>query len=379
VSWAALAHSFYWRHAHQRDQSHDTVVYAGYGFAMRGGELPYRDFGVVYPPGALPVFVAPALVVPIGDRAGYDVWLGRLMALCGVACVLLVVTLRPPIWSLAFVALSPLFVGSLLLDRFDLWPTALLAAALAAFIRGRHTLGFATLGLAVAAKLFAIVAVPLAAIWVLQRAGRRALRRGLVAWGAVLIAVFAPFALLAPRGLWTSLREQAVRPIQIESLVGSALMTFSRPHTSVSLGSVSLAGHEILAITSTALQLAVLIALWCTFARGKMESGRLVRYFAACVCAFIVFGKVLSPQFLIWLVPLVPAVGGRRGLAASLVFAGALILTQWYFPEHYPAVIAGRLAWLVFLRDLGLMTVLALLSAPGRSTRRVRLAPGHLP
>ena len=39
----------------------DTVEYHRYGNAMLHGHVPYRDFGVEYPPGALPVFAAPAI------------------------------------------------------------------------------------------------------------------------------------------------------------------------------------------------------------------------------------------------------------------------------------------------------------------------------
>ena len=57
---------------------------------------------------------------------------------------------------------------------------------------------------------------------------------------------------------------------------------------------------------------------------------------AAAVVAFVAFGKVLSPQFLIWLVPLVPArraaVAGSR---ASALLAVALVLTQLWFPYRY--------------------------------------------
>ncbi len=65
----------------------------------------------------------------------------------------------------------------------------------------------------------------------------------------------------------------------------------------------------------------MIVALWLAFLRGPVDQDRLVRYSAACVCAFVAFGKVLSPQFLLWLVPFVPLVRGRRGLAATGLLA----------------------------------------------------------
>ena len=80
---------------------------------------------------------------------------------------------------------------------------------------------------------------------------------------------------------------------------------------------------------------------------------------------------MLSPQFLIWLVPLVPLVRGRRGLAASLLLGAALIATQIFFPQRYWEYIFHlHLAWLVLLRNLILVALLATLSLPARGPAR---------
>jgi hypothetical protein len=136
----------------------------------------------------------------------------------------------------------------------------------------------------------------------------------------VLLAVFLPFVVLSPHGVWHSLTTQTSRPLQIETL-GSGVLLVLHAVAGVGVtmqsshGSQNLAGSgpDALAVLQTIAQAAAVIAVWIWFTRGPADRDRLVRAFAAAVCAFIAFGKVLSPQFLIWLVPLVPLVRGRRG------------------------------------------------------------------
>ena len=49
---------------YQHSLIRDTVEYHRYGTAMLNGHVPYRDFAVEYPPGALPAFGLPAIGKP---------------------------------------------------------------------------------------------------------------------------------------------------------------------------------------------------------------------------------------------------------------------------------------------------------------------------
>ena len=123
-----------------RYQIIDTPVYQEYGEAMAAGQVPYRDFGLEYPPGALPVFWLPTL----GPAEHYRSIFEALMWICAAALLVIVVRSAAALGAsprrlLAIavaLGLFPLALGSVVLTRYDLWPAALAAAALAAVLDG---------------------------------------------------------------------------------------------------------------------------------------------------------------------------------------------------------------------------------------------------
>jgi hypothetical protein len=366
----------------------DTVEYHRYGTAMVDGQVPYRDFRVEYPPGALPTFVLPAIGKPgftlyqrqfqvlLGLLAG-----GALLAM-GYALSSLGATTERLAGALGFFAFAPLVLGSVVIYRYDLWPAALAVGGLAAVLAGRERWGFASLGVGIAAKIFPAVIVPPALAYVWRTRGRRDALACLAISAAVVAAFVVPFVAVAPHGVWESVRRQASRPLQIESL-GSGILLVAHQvgglHLDVvtSHGSQNLAGSlpRTLGAVETALLAASLLAIWTLAARAPATPERLVRYSAAAVVAFVAFDKVLSPQFMIWLIPLVPLVGGRRGLAASALLGLALLLTQFWFPIRYWDLVLHLKAfpsWAVFARDVVLLALLAVLLVREREPEPAR-------
>ena len=366
----------------------DTPVYEGYGDRMADGELPYRDFELEYPPGALPVFLLPSL----GAEEDYDALFEVLMLICGAAAVALVavtlgavgVSTAALYGGVALAALSPLLLGPVVLTRFDLWPAALVAGALAALVTARDRAGLALLAVAVAAKLYPLVVVPVALLYVARRRGRNEAFAALAAFALVLALLCVPFAVAAPDGFFDSIARQTGRPLQIESLGAGVLLATDRlglydAAVVSSHGSQNLAGSlpDALASVQTVVQALAIVAVWVAFARSPGGPRALLAGSAAAVAAFVAFGKVLSPQFLIWLVTLVPlaaaAAASRALTAAAGLFAAALVTTQVWFPYRYWEVVALQpVAWLVAVRDVLLVALALVLLA---ATRRAREAP----
>jgi hypothetical protein len=391
----------------------DVTVYATYGTKMLDGALPYRDFAMEYPPGAAAMFVLPATRAVAGGSTEGASWTplnaaGRryyrgfeslVVLLMAAIVVLTALTLRAMarptrtvLLSLAVVALSPLLIGEMLPERFDVWPAALTGAALAASVRERYRVGGTMLGLGAAAKIYPALLLPVLVIVAFRRRGVR--EAVFVAGTAVgtLVAVLVPFFVASLSGTWRSLRIQFTGGLQIESLASSLLVMTS--HVGDKLTALGLpqssdfttqgAGGGLIRIdligpgvglTTTVMNVLLPVALcllWIRLVRSRGDPREdLLRYAAGTLATALVLGTVLSPQYIVWLIPLVPLVGGRRGTAAILLFVVAAGLTNVWIPDRYfeyQAELTAGPASVLLARNLALLAIaLVLLLRDGTS------------
>ena len=371
-----LAFSFYalisWL---EQGQLSDVPVYVHYSRLIRGGAVPYRDFKFEYPPAALPAVLLPAYMT-----WSYATSFAVLMGACGAGCIAATAAALRAVgagavrmWAgLLAIGVSPLLLGSLFDTRFDLWPTLLAVGALAATVRQRSLSSGVLLGLGFAAKLWPAVLLPIAVAHLWRRRGPRGAVVVVAAFVTVAAACFLPFAILAPDGLRAMFADQLDRPLQVESFGAAVLMAAQhlgmRPLVTIgSHGGQALSGHGagLAAGLSTALEITTVLAIWILFARRRGADGEsTLLAAAAAVSALVAFDKVLSPQYLVWLVPFVLLVRGSGGVAGGGLLFLALGLTQTWFPWHYWRLATDHAApwsWYLLARDAALVAVAGLL------------------
>ena len=262
----------------------------------------------------------------------------------------------------------------MILTRFDLLPAALVALATVLVATGRLRAGALVVGLGIAVKLYPAVLVPLLGIVAWRKGRARELAVVLALAAAPAVVGYLPFLVAAPDGVLDSLGRQLGRPLQIESL-GAGLLLALHQSFGLSLewasgsGSQNLTGTtaDVVAVLQGMAQVVAVALVWVAFARGPATPERVVRHAAAAVVAFVALSKVLSPQFLVWLVLLVPLVGGARSRAALWLTVLACALTAIWFPARYWELVKEfdpLASWLVAARGATLVALLAVLTWP---------------
>ncbi len=346
-----------WRRAflageHLRDDASPTV-------APERPLKPYRDYLVEYPPGFFLAALPPALVTH--SETGYGIVFELIMVAlfvgASVCCGRLAEDLGSPArtWNvLGWSVLAATALGIVSVQRYDAAVAFLLCAMCFAAVRRKPiVLGIAA-GAIIAVKLVPGVVAVLCAMYLVRR--RRvgdAITAAAVAIATVLIITF-PVAYAAGSTMDRVLWYHVDRPLEIESTAAGLLGLWhafdpSAVSFTFSFGSNNVSGPLVPAglwasniATGVALLLVYGLA-WRELRRANeavTEARVLAGAALLALTVLIAFGKVSSPQYFTWLIPLgvlMTLIDGRGSTMAW--FIGSMVLAQLVFPTEMHAVI----------------------------------------
>ncbi|MFE1247912.1 glycosyltransferase 87 family protein [Streptomyces sp. NPDC058735] len=350
------------------------VIYQGWYDVLRTGTFPREDVTWQYPPAAALAILSPGLL-PFWDYA---------TAFFALACAtdLAVLALlaragrrpgRTPRGAWVWVVGVPL-LGPTVYARYDVMVTAVAVAALLAGARHPRTLG----ALAAFGALLKVWPAML-----LLAARRRS------AWVSALVtglAVTGVFVLAMP-GAFAFLTFQRDRGTEVESL--GALVFHVARHFGwegtvlLNYGSIEFLGPYVSEVSTGALFLTGAafgwLVLWRLLAR-EFEEHTLADAAFVAVLLFTTTSRVISPQYMVWLVGLAAVClclpGSRMRLPVALVLVACLV-TVLEFPLYFASVVAsdGLGLTLLFVRN-GLLVAASLIAA--RALWRATV-PGAVP
>ncbi|MEU1625771.1 glycosyltransferase 87 family protein [Streptomyces sp. NPDC020096] len=366
VAWAVtravllLALFGVWRYPGEDVRPDVAVIYHGWYEHLLTGSFPVGDVTWQYPPAAAAAFLAPAVLPFLSYASAF-----YLLA-CAADAIVLALLLRAArapggrlegawLWVAGVAVLGPIALA-----RYDVMATALAVGALVAVARHPRVAG-------VLAGIGAMVKV-----WpVLVLAGvlpGRATRRSWLSAAATVVALALVF-LAFTQGAFAFLTEQRQRGIEIESLgalpfhVARYLGLWSGT-ARLHYGSFEFLGPYVHTMSEAVLAVTVLAFGWLVWWRLRARAfSHAVLYDAAftAVLVFITTSRVISPQYLIWLLGLGGLCLAHRYTAQRLPVVLILIacaFTVLEFPIGFGPVVRSNLPGIVVLlaRD-GLLLV----------------------
>lgn len=276
-----------------------ALLYRERGFAA--GDIAYLDSGG-YPPLEYPVLTGAFMQLTSaisglfgsGDEVRDSVLFFDVTTVLLFGCALLAVwatyrAVRNRPYDAMMVAAAPSLALTGLIN-WDLFAVALATCALLAWSRDRVFLAGVLLGLAVAAKFYPLLF--LGPMFVLALRSRR-LRHWIavvLTAGSTWVVVNAPVIILAPGGwqaFWTFNQQRGAE-------FGS--LWYVLENAGIGVGSVNAWSTALFALACVGIAVVGLNA---------PRRPRLAQLVFLTVAAFLIFNKVYSPQYVLWLLPLV--------------------------------------------------------------------------
>jgi hypothetical protein len=286
----------------------DVGLYHLYAQDFWFGSPPFHLLPAEYPALALVIFTL-TLIPPVLDYATvFAIWMGLAVAV-GLWAIHRVEGRRAAVAAGAYLAIGAF---GTVLARFDIVPSLVGLAALWLAYRRRWDAASVLLAIGFLLKLYPVIWLPLLVIDQWRTQGRLSWRP-IVMFGVIATSGMFVAAALSPTG-WLSPFEYAlVRPPQVESIEASALWLASgfgvAAHAAQSFHSRNIVSVLAEPFSMIAMTIMVVGVAWIYL---RHMQGRLSLHRAALASLLLVVltNKVLSPQYLIWFLPLVAIVEG---------------------------------------------------------------------
>ncbi len=365
----------------RQELSSDMQYYFRLGNYMATGQLPYRSFGIEYPPLALPLLLIPRLFTGLitvyrgifaFEMLAFDlVTLGFIAALSR--------KLRFSVWgSLGTATIALLAIGPIAVERFDLAPAAMTVAALYFFTGRRYGWAWFFVAIGGMMKFYPAALAPVFLLAPVRARQWRPMWAGIGIAAAVVAVIAAPCFWLGTGSFISTFTFHVDRGLQVESLYSSVLLLARNLHiTSLQLisasGSINISSplaDRVASLSWVFIALAVLgvYALFWRKLAKRPESTSVLNFSLAAIMAFTVTSKILSPQYVIWIYPLVPLLAGRWRGALWGLFLLICTLTYFIFPVRYNEFVSGRTPEVIVLlgRNLLLVTMMLWLILEGQ-------------
>ncbi|WP_414169487.1 glycosyltransferase 87 family protein [Streptoverticillium reticulum] len=318
------------------------VIYQGWYGVLRTGIFPYDDVTWQYPPAAALAVLAPGLLPFLTYSHAFFVL--AFLADAAVYAMLLRAVRRKgrnPMGVWVWVAGVPL-LGPIVYARYDVMVTAVAVAAL--LTAGRRTrLSGALVGFGALLKVW-----PMLLLTGTPRGPRTRSTWSSAVLTAMLVTMF--FAAAMP-GALAFLTFQRDRGTEVESL-GSLVFHLGRHlgwhgKARLNYGSVEFLGRHVHAVSALALGLSVLAFAWLLLWRLRARRFTTTTLYDAAFASVLLFtttSRVISPQYMVWLIGLAAVCvvmrTPRQGLPVTLVMLAAP-LTQLEFPLWFSHVVAS--------------------------------------
>ena len=355
-----------------------TPLYFDFASKVLEGSLPYRDFALEYPPFALLFFIIPRLIT--SNYWTYAVFYRVevfIFVLMGLFVIYRIAKRSgKATWKmLLFYILAITAMGPIVAEQYDIFPAILTLLALYTFWLGKHKTSWVLIALGALTKIYPIFLAPILLIYYFRNRQYRLILSGISSLTSVILAVLLPFLVISFDSLWNLINYHSQRGIQLESVYSSFLLIADKLGlTSISLvlnfGSWNIESQlaDALAKISPFVTVLLLVAAYgFTYKQikpGKSQFTRIGTYALLVTAVVLISGKVLSPQYLIWLIPFLPLVFGPSRNTLLAIFIAMGFLTYLILPVFYLALIAVRIDTVVILliRNI-LLILLALMSA----------------